>query len=124
MGEKELKELLLERLHIELQLFKDSMLHKAKEDIFQSSYEIEVMVNLYEILAAHTEKLESGTVRGILNLNFGILGFIYQEWLGQEDSFYGELKEYACSELATVSELGKPDDGKDDKDGKEPDKAA
>ena len=54
MDEKELKELLRERLHMELQLFKDSMLLKEKEDIFRASYEIEIYVNLYEIFAAHS----------------------------------------------------------------------
>ena len=35
MEEKELKELLLERLHIELHLFRDSMLQKTKKEIYE-----------------------------------------------------------------------------------------
>ncbi len=42
MDENELRDLLSKRLYIELQLFKDSMIQKEKEDIFKSSYEIEI----------------------------------------------------------------------------------
>ena len=42
MDEKGLRELLLQRLHMELLLFKDSMFQKEKEDIFKDSYRIEI----------------------------------------------------------------------------------
>ena len=53
MEENGLRDLLSKRLYIELQLFKDSMLQREKEDIFQSSYEIESYVNLYAIFMLH-----------------------------------------------------------------------
>ena len=124
MDEKELRELFRERLHMELQLFKDSILQKEKEDIFKASYEIEIYVNLYEIFATHTDSLSVGTIRRLLNLNFGILESIYQEWLGEEDSFFDELRAYACSELENISEMMSPKSRKDDEDGKGLDKAA
>ena len=124
MDEKELRELFRERLHMELQLFKDSMLQKDKEDIYMASYKTEIYVNLYEIFAAHADSLPCDTIRKILNLNFGILEAVYQEWLGEEDSFYDELKAYACSELENISEMGSAKRGKDDENGKGLDKAA
>lgn len=124
MDEKELRELLRERLHMELQLFKDSMLQKEKEDIFKASYKTEIYVNLYEIFAAHTDNLKSDTIRRLLNLNFGILEAIYQEWLGEEDSFFDELKTYACSELENISEMGSWKNRKDDENGQGFDEAA
>ena len=42
----ELKALLSKRLHMELELFKDSKLRQGKVEIFQASYEIEIYVNL------------------------------------------------------------------------------
>jgi len=73
MDENELRDLLSKRLYIELQLFRDSMLRKEKEDIFKSSYEIEIYVNLYEIFMVHLENLDIDTMRRILNLKFGIM---------------------------------------------------
>ena len=102
MEEKGLRELLLQRLHMELLLFKDSMLQKEKEDIFMDSYRIEIYVNLYEILLVHTENLQCGMIRGLLALNSGILDHLYQEWLDREDNFYEELREYACYELEAL----------------------
>ena len=124
MDERELRELLRERLHMELQIFKDSMLQKGKEDIFKASYEIEIYVNLYEIFAVHIDKLQSEIIRRLLNLNFGILESIYQEWLRKEDSFFDKLRTYACSELENISKTGNPECGKDDENGKGLDQAA
>ena len=124
MDDKELRELLRARLHMELQLFKDSMLQQGKEDIFQASYRIEIYVDLYEILLAHVENLQGGMIRELLGLGFGILDHLYQEWMDREDSFYVELKEYACRELKKIP--GKVDPGaeKEGEGGTEPDQAA
>ncbi len=118
MDEKELRELLRERLHMELQLFKDSLLQKEKEDIFRDSYKIEIYVNLYEIFAAHTDSLTADMIRRLLYLNIGILETVYQEWLGREDSFFEGLRVFACSEIENIAEMDGNGQGKDDEDGK------
>ena len=105
MDEKGLRELLLQRLHMELLLFKDSMFQKEKEDIFMDSYRIEIYVNLYEILVEHADTLGADTMRMLLNLNYGILETVYQKWLGKKDSFYDELNTYVCNELESVSAM-------------------
>lgn len=124
MDEKELRELLRARLHMELQLFKDSMLQKGKEDIFKASYRIEIYVDLYEIVLAHVENLQSGMIRELLGLGFGILDHLYQEWLDREDSFYVELKEYARNEFEMIPGKLNLDEKMEDRDGTEPDQAA
>lgn len=124
MEEKELRELMRARLHMELQLFRDSMLQKGKEDIFKASYRIEIYIDLYEIVLAHVENLQSGMIRELLGLGFGILDHLYQEWMDREDSFYVELKEYACNELEAIPEKLNLDGEKEEKDGTEPDQAA
>lgn len=124
MEEKELRELLRARLHMELQLFKDSMLQKGKEDIFKASYRIEIYADLYEIVLAHVENLQSGIIRELLGLGFGILDHLYQEWLDREDSFYAELKEYACNEFEMIPGKLNLDEGMEDIDGTKFDQAA
>lgn len=124
MDEKGLRELLLQRLHMELLLFKDSMFQKEKEDIFMDSYRIEIYVNLYEILLAHTENLQCGMIRGLLALNSGILDHLYQEWLDREDGFYAELREYACYELEAIPKKIEPYADEEEKHGTKSDQAA
>ena len=51
MDERELREIFLERLHVELHLFRDSMLRRSKSDIYISCYMIDIYITLYEILA-------------------------------------------------------------------------
>ena len=97
MEEKELKELLLEKLHIELHLFKDSMLQKTKKEIYEASYKIEVYVNVYE-------SLDIETVRGILHWKYGILESLYEEWPGHDDHSFDELKSYVGSELGVMAQ--------------------
>lgn len=124
MDEKELRELLQQRLHLELMCFKDSMLQQRKEDIFKASYRIEIYVNLYEILLVHTENLQSNMIRELLGLGFGILDHLYQGWLDREDSFYAELREYACYELEAIPRKVDPYAEEEEKNGTEPDQAA
>lgn len=123
MDEKELRELLQERLHMELMLFKDSVLQKEKADIFKASYQIEIYVNLYEILLIDAEKLQGDVIRELLSLDFGILDLLYQGWLDREDSFYGELREYACYELEALPAKVDPDAEKEEENGTESDQA-
>ena len=124
MDENELRDLLSKRLYIELQFFKDSMLQKEKGDIFQSSYEVEIYVNLYKIFMMYIDNLDIDTMRRLLNLKTGIMEQLYQEWLSREDGFFDELREYACDELKVISELGNLDCGEEGKDGTGLDKAA
>ncbi len=124
MEENGLRDLLSKRLYIELQLFRDSMLRKEREDIFKSSYVIEIYVNLYEIFMVHIDNLDIDTMRRLLNLKFGIMEHLYQEWLSRDDSFFDELKAFVCDGLGTLSEVGNLDCREEAEDGKGSDKAA
>ena len=119
MSEKELRGLFVQRLYLEYMLFKDSMLQREKKDIFHDSYKIEIFVNLYEILLSYAENLNNSTIRELLKLNFGILEYLYQKWQYRKDSFYEELRDYACGELEAVLEKDNVDGRKDDGDGEE-----
>lgn len=124
MDEKELRELLQQRLHLELMCFKDYMLQQGKEDIFKASYRIEIYVNLYEILLVHVEDLQGGVIRELLGLCFGILDHLYQGWLDRKDSFYAELREYACYELEAIPKKVEPYAEEEEKHGTKSDQAA
>lgn len=102
---KDAKERFLEKLHTELQQFKDFMMEADKETIFSESYKIDTYINLYEILVEKADSL-TDTVLSILAVyDAGILAFLYQEWLKKEDGYYTELKEYVESELEKTAEV-------------------
>ena len=123
MDEKNLREMLLEKLHLEMQLFKDSTLHKEKEDIYAASYRIEVYVNLYEIFAVRVERMGEPLLRRLLYRQTGILDDFYEKWLDREDSFYMELRDHVEDELEVLS-TGGTDRGKETGHGEKFDKAA
>ncbi len=98
MGE-EIRELFLKRLHVELYLYKETVLKKEKAEIFAESYKIELFINFYEILAEQVQTLPEELLYQLISLRFGILEFLYRKWLKREDGFYEELKAYVASEL-------------------------
>ena len=125
MDERELREIFLERLHLEVQLFKDSMLRRSRADIYARSYKIELYVNLYEIFVMEAERMSEPLLRRLLYQRSGILDAFYEEWLNKDDSFYTELRDYVEDELDVLL-AGRTESGKgdDDRYGKENDKAA
>ena len=123
MEEKQLRELLLERLHLEVQLFKDSMLRRNKADIYAGSYKIELYVNLYEILVMEVERMSEPLLRKLLYQRSGILDAFYEEWMTKDDSFYTELRNFAEDELEVIS-AGEKDMGKETGHGEKYDKVA
>lgn len=124
MDVKELKKLLLDRLYLELQLFKDATLQQEKEEIYKSSYKIETFTNIYEILLEGAGQLKEGTVRRLIFQRSGILDALYQEWLTRDDCIFDELKAYVVGELEAIAQEGSQKDGKEAADGTGTDQAA
>ena len=103
MDEKELREIFLDRLHVELHLFKDSILRKSKADIYANSYKIETYINLHEILADQVGQMKKPLLRKLLYQPSGILDAFYEEWLTRDDDSYMELHDYVEDELNIIS---------------------
>ena len=129
MDEKELRGLLVQRLHLEQLLFKDSMLQKEKKNIFKASCEIEIYMTMYGISLEKADYLDMDTMRGLLYLRFGILGSICHKWMDRQESFYGsydELSTFVYDELELIAEMGRTgcSGGEEDEDGTGYDQAA
>lgn len=110
MDIRQLREVFLERLHIEIQLFRDSLLQGSKTDIYTASYMIALYVNLYEILVEQAERMPEGLMRAMVYRPCSILDAFYEEWLKKEDSFYTELRDYVEDELGVISASGRKED--------------
>ena len=124
MGEEELRDLLSKRLYIELQLFKDAILRQTKEEVYKSSYKIEVYVNAYEILLEDMENLEKDMIHRLLYRKDSILEALYQEWLARKDPVFEELKTNIGSGLEAIIKTDASGHGKEKSDGTGPDQAA
>lgn len=99
MGEKAARRLLEKRLYLELQMFKYSILRKTKREIYDSSYKIELLVTISDILLDKIQQIDEDRISQLLWFPEGILEWLYQEWLKKDDSSYEELKAHICSEL-------------------------
>ena len=79
-----------ERISAELARFKERMLKQTPEKIFESSYEIDSYVCIYEQLVEKIEIFTEAQLRKLLQLP-NVLGLFYDEWLSIEDSREEEL---------------------------------
>lgn len=116
MDENTLKNLLWQRLYLELQVFKYSVLQQSKEEIYHSSYRIEIFVNIYEILMEELENLDEETMTVLIYQNGSILRFFYEEWMAGEGSIFDELKTCVINELDNIGGLYDWFYGKEDED--------
>ena len=81
-----------ERISAELAKFKERMLKQTPEKIFESSYEIDSYVCIYEQLVEKIEIFTEEQLRKLLQLP-NVLGLFYDEWLSIEDSRNEELSD-------------------------------
>ena len=87
---KFLKQQAYERISRELSKFKERMLSQSPEKIFESSYEIDSYVCIYEQLVEKVDSFSEVQLRKLLQLP-DVLGLFYDEWLSIEDSRTEEL---------------------------------
>lgn len=78
------------RISSELKRFKERMLKQSPEKIFESSYEIDSYLCIYEQLVEKLEGFTETQLRKLLQLP-NVLGLFYDTWLSIEDSREEEL---------------------------------
>lgn len=78
------------RISSELKRFKEGMLKQSPEKIFESSYEIDSYLCIYEQLVEKLEGFTEAQLRKLLQLP-NVLGLFYDAWLSIEDSREEEL---------------------------------
>ena len=71
--------------------FKKRMLKQSAEVLFERAYQIDTMLNLYELLVEMSQKMELEVLK-ILLVFPNLLAFLYDRWLKEEDSHIEELQ--------------------------------
>lgn len=88
-----LEQLLCVKLDIEIAVFKRNILQLDKEKIYEKAYEIDSMINLYELLSDSSQEVEEETLKKML-LFPNLLTFFYARWLKAEGSIMEDYR--AC----------------------------
>lgn len=97
-----MKEHFLDRIYGEYQAYRASVLGGTNAEIFARSYEIDAVVNFYEILAEKAE-LFSDQVLAELLQHRNILMGCYERWLKKDDSNYNEMKAHVEDEIENLT---------------------
>ncbi len=112
---KYLRKQAYERIAAELAKFKERMIKQSPEKIYESSYEIDSHISIYEQLVSKIDKFSETQLRKFLQLP-DVLGLFYAEWLDMEDSREEELsravdavieKELRCNTVVEILINGK-----------------
>nr|WP_317362074.1 DUF3848 domain-containing protein [uncultured Blautia sp.] len=99
--DEELRELFCTKIGLENALFKKRMLKQSTEVLFERAYQIDTMLNLYELLVEMSQKMELEVLKTLLVFP-NLLAFLYERWIKEEDSHIEELQ---CSLEKNVGEL-------------------
>ena len=89
--DEELRELFCIKIGLENSRFKKRMLKQSAEVLFERAYQIDTMLNLYELLVEMSQKMESEVLKTLLVFP-NLLAFLYDRWLIEEDSHIKELQ--------------------------------
>lgn len=101
MGEYHAKEHFLDRIYGEYQAYRASVLSCPNAEIFSKCYEIDIMVNLYDILTEKADMLQENVLASLLQRR-NILSGLYESWLEKDSSGYSELESHVDSEIENI----------------------
>lgn len=101
MEEEELRELFCAKINLEIKRFKQNIVQNDSERVYVNAYQIDSMINIYELLLEMSQKIGEKTLK-ILLVFPGLLAFLYSRWLHTEDSHTEELQK--CMEQC-ISEM-------------------
>ena len=89
--DEELRELFCLKIGLENARFKQRMLKQSAEVLFERAYQIDTMLNLYELLMEMSQKMELEVLKTLLVFP-NLLAFLYDRWIKEEDSHIEELQ--------------------------------
>lgn len=89
--DEELRELFCLKIGLENARFKQRMLKQSAEVLFERAYQINTMLNLYELLTEMSQKMELEVLKTLLVFP-NLLAFLYERWIKEEDSHMEELQ--------------------------------
>ena len=96
-----MKEAFWNKLTAEYKSYQVSVLSLTNSEIYGKCYEIDCMVNFYEILMEKAESMSEETLSALLKQE-NILWNFYDVWLAKDDSNYSEMETHIAEEIKVV----------------------
>ena len=96
-----MKEAFWNKLTAEYKSYQVSVLSLTNSEIYGKCYEIDCMVNFYEILMEKAESMSEETLSALLKQE-NILWSFYDVWLAKDDSNYSEMETHIAEEIEVV----------------------
>lgn len=95
---EEMREIAGIKIYMEYELFKQQMIQKSVDEVYECAYQIDSYINLYEFLLEMCQEFEEREIKVIL-LTPNILASLYDEWLSFEDSSSEDLTSFIRREV-------------------------
>lgn len=106
MERKELEQIFCWKACAELRAFQYGILQKEKEEIYGAAYQIDSMINLYELLIEMSVAMGEETLTAAITFP-SLLEFLYYRWLGYQDSHMEELQGCINKELSAIKDISR-----------------
>lgn len=104
MEEEELRELFCAKINLEIKCFKQDVLRKDNEKIYENAFQIDGMIRIYELLLEISQEKGERTLKKLLVFP-SLLAFLYGKWLHTEDSHTGTAKMYRAVHIGNGAEI-------------------
>lgn len=96
-----IREAFWNKLTAEYKSYQVSVLSLTNSEIYGKCYEIDCMVNFYEILMEKAESMSEETLTALLKQE-KLLWSFYDEWLEKDDSNYSEMETHIAEQLEVI----------------------
>lgn len=103
---QELEQIFCLKISAELSAFQYDMLQKEREEIYQAAYQIDSMINLYELLIEQCRTMKEELLI-IAVMVPELLRFLYDRWLEYKDSHMEDIQDCIVQELEALKEIDK-----------------
>ena len=103
---QELEKIFCLKISAELSAFQYDMLQKERKEIYQTAYQIDSMINLYELLIERCRTMKEEVLIIAITIP-ELLHFLYERWLEYEDSHVEDIQDCMDRELEALKNIDK-----------------
>lgn len=104
MAKEELQVLFCAKISLENGRFRQKMLNQKPEEVFAHAYQIDCMINIYELMMVMSQEMGEGMLKKLVIFP-NLLAFIYKSWMKQEDSYTRELQDCIGASIVKLPEI-------------------